>query len=385
MEKSPILYISILAILKSGAAYAPITPETPNERKNQIIESGDIRIHLTTSDLAPEPSGVPQGVVVVCVDTVNTLWYSEANPDIQRSERDLAYAVFTSGSTGKPKGVLVENHAIVNHLRLLAEMYPAALGKRLLQFCTVAFDVSVFEIFFTWAMGMTLCVARKDVLLRDIESAINAFKITHLSMTPTVAALVNPDNVPSVEFLVTAGEGLNRKVFEAWTGRGLWTGYGPSETVNICTVRPNLRKEDHINTLGETFANTSTFVISQNEDDFCLLPRGAVGELCFGGAQVVGLLMAMPSVWDFILIATEYRHVDTSSSPSLPPESSPPIPHMVVFTVPVISGVSSPTGQSSLSAALTTKSRFVDTVLSWVKLPLFSCVRRLFLTLPLSQ
>ena len=62
------------------------------------------------------------------------------------------------------------------------------------------------------------------MLFRDLENAIEAMRITHLSLTPTVAALVETTNVPSVEFLVTAGEALTDKVFNDWKGKGLFQG-----------------------------------------------------------------------------------------------------------------------------------------------------------------
>lgn len=134
---------------------------------------------------------------------------------------------------------------------------------------------------------MTLCSATKDVLLRDLEAAINAMEVSHLSMTPTVAALVHPGNVPSVEFLVTSGEAVTKKVFNNWAGHGLWQGYGPSETTNICTVNPRVQKEHLISNIGPPFRNTSAFVVDpETEDQLVILPAGAIGELCFGGAQV---------------------------------------------------------------------------------------------------
>ncbi len=82
----------------------------------------------------------------------------------------------------------------------------------------------MFEIFFTWYSGGCLCSATKDVLFKDIENAIRVLKVTHLSLTPTAAALVDPMNVPTVEFLVTAGEGVTSKVFNMWSGKGLYQG-----------------------------------------------------------------------------------------------------------------------------------------------------------------
>lgn len=133
---------------------------------------------------------------------------------------------------------------------------------------------------------MCLCSGTKDTLLRDLEGIINAFEITHLSLTPTVAALIDSDNVPTVKLLVTAGEAVSAKVFKNWAGRGLYQGYGPSETTNICTMNAAMTPKHHINNLGPTLENTSAFVLALH-DGFELIPRGGVGELCFGGSQVV--------------------------------------------------------------------------------------------------
>lgn len=71
---------------------------------------------------------------------------------------------------------------------------------------------------------MTLCSASNDVLFRDIEQTVRVMEVTHLSLTPTVAALVQPENVPGVRFLVTAGEALSAKVHKDWAGKGLYQG-----------------------------------------------------------------------------------------------------------------------------------------------------------------
>lgn len=71
---------------------------------------------------------------------------------------------------------------------------------------------------------MTLCSATNDIMFRDIEAVIRKMHITHLSLTPTVAALIRPENVPEVRFLVTAGEGLTAKVHREWADKGLYQG-----------------------------------------------------------------------------------------------------------------------------------------------------------------
>lgn len=59
--------------------------------------------------------------------------------------------------------------------------------------------------------------------------------------------------------------------------------------MNVCTVKPAIRRTDHINNIGTALVNMSAFVISDQDEGFCLVPKGGVGELCFGGAQVVSL------------------------------------------------------------------------------------------------
>jgi ferricrocin synthase len=145
---------------------------------------------------------------------------------------------------------------------------------------------------------MCLCSATHDILFRDIEATIRTMQITHLSLTPTVAALINPERVPSVQFLVTSGEGVTSKVFKDWAGRGLYQGYGPSETTNICTVKPAVLPNGRINDIGPPMTNTSVFVASSTSNLQPVL-RGGVGELCFGGEQVVRIHFAY-TVIDFL-------------------------------------------------------------------------------------
>lgn len=228
MEKSVDLYISILAVIKAGAAYLPLNVTTPMSRVERIFVDAQVRVCLSRHD-SPDYIKDLHAVNVLAVDTVDLTVYSHNNPDLPFVPDDLAYAVFTSGSTGQPKGVLCTQQNLASNIETLAEIYPSSPQSKLLQSCNPAFDVSVFEIFWTWYSGMCIVTSTNDVLYRDLEQFIRYANITHLSLTPTVAALVSPDNVPSVEFLVTAGEAVTELVFRRWAGRGLFQGYGPSK------------------------------------------------------------------------------------------------------------------------------------------------------------
>ncbi|KAF1813068.1 hypothetical protein P152DRAFT_395882 [Eremomyces bilateralis CBS 781.70] len=282
MDKSVEFYVAVLAIVRAGLGYLPITPDTPQERIETILHDSQVRIHIV-SDATSELLELSGDKVLLNVESLDVRDFSSQS--LQHVPLSSpAYAVYTSGSTGLPKGVLVSQGNLLGNLEILSSIYAVSAGSRLLQACSIAFDVSVFEIFFCWYSGMTLCSSPKDALFRDLEHAIRTFQITHLSMTPTVAALVDPANVPSVQFLVTAGEALTEVVKSRWTGKGLFQGYGPCETTNICTVKEDVKDSDVINNIGPPFKNTSVFVSGVR--GFEILPRGSIGELCFGGSQV---------------------------------------------------------------------------------------------------
>lgn len=223
MEKSVDLYIAILAVVKLGSGYLPLVPETPINRVDAILKDAQIAVCISNSSSLQSLPEHFSGIVIDLDSAVLSALPSH-NLDTPYNGSHLAYAVFTSGSTGAPKGVLVTQQNLMSNLEFLSGIYPASTESRMLQSCSQAFDVSVFEIFYAWQVGMSLCTATKDDLFRDFEASINELGITHLSLTPTVAALVDPNNVPRVKFLVAAGEALTEHVRRQWAGRGLYQG-----------------------------------------------------------------------------------------------------------------------------------------------------------------
>lgn len=291
MEKSTMLYAGILGILKAGCAYLPLLPSTPPSRIMGILEQANVRLCLSDGTIQGGGSHVHPCAFLNIVEA-ELDGYDGNNLGTLESPSRIANIIYTSGSTGVPKGVSVTQLNIASNLDVLSRIYPVRDNSRMLQACSQAFDVSVFEIFFALTRGMCLCVATNDVLFADLEQSIRNMDVTHLSMTPTVASLVNPQNVPKVELLVTSGEPMTTEVARNWMGK-LYQGYGPSETTNICSVK-KMSPKDQIRHLGHTLENTSAFVVAH--DGLDLLPIGCVGEFCFGGDQVVAGYVNMPDI-----------------------------------------------------------------------------------------
>jgi ferricrocin synthase len=139
MEKSVDFYISILGVVKAGAGYLPLTPQTPIERVKTIIQEARVRLCLTDSVGLEGLSSVPD-LICLAVETLDTRLYSGLNLSVQKAHADLAYAVFTSGSTGKPKGVLITRGNLFSNIQVLSKLYPYSAESKLLQACSQAFD-----------------------------------------------------------------------------------------------------------------------------------------------------------------------------------------------------------------------------------------------------
>ena len=293
MEKSTLLYASILAVVKAGCGYLPLLPSTPIARVKKIF--GQAKIKFVAADGASFAAlEAIEGLHRLDVENASLEAFQTDPLDTPVDGSRLAYVIYTSGTTGEPKGVAVTQLNIASNIAHLERTYPKSQGKqsRLLQSCSQAFDVSVFEIFYTWHAGMCLCAGTNDVLFEDLEFSIRELNVTHLSLTPTVASLIDPQNVTDVEFLVTAGEPMTHSVLSKW-GSKLWQGYGPSETTNICSVK-QMSLDAHIEHLGWAFANTSTVVLFPGSLE--VTPIGWIGEFCFGGDQVAHGYLNMPEI-----------------------------------------------------------------------------------------
>ncbi|MEU5499941.1 non-ribosomal peptide synthetase, partial [Streptomyces griseofuscus] len=153
LPRSAELVISLLAVLKTGAAYVPIDPDYPADRIAYILGDADPMCVITV-----EGSGVelPAGTARIVLDGPATqeALDAQAPGDLADAERLAtlhadapAYAIYTSGSTGRPKGVVVEHRGIVNRLLWMQDRFGLAADDRVLQKTPSGFDVSVWEFF----------------------------------------------------------------------------------------------------------------------------------------------------------------------------------------------------------------------------------------------
>ncbi|THC89640.1 hypothetical protein EYZ11_010916 [Aspergillus tanneri] len=304
LEKSPFMITTILALLKIGAAYVPLTPENPVERNAFIVQDVGATLVLTETEHASFFDSEPESVPLVLVDTATLCAYSTEKSEVDVSPTALAYIIYTSGSTGQPKGVMINHNGCAAAMRSIIDFEKRQSKPfKHLQFSNYIFDASVYDIFATLHSGGTLCLASSERLLSDLAGVINEMGVNHVFMTPTVARLLDPNTVPTLESMVVGGEPLTPDVVTTWASKvTLINAYGPTEASVMVTMK-NVNANMSTGNIGTAFQSVSAVILEQ--DGFRPVPYGAVGELCFRGPQLSSGYLKRPDITATAFIESE--------------------------------------------------------------------------------
>lgn len=237
LQQSPDLYITLLAILKTGGAFCPINLDAPPERVQFILKDVGAKVVVSSPDLSGK---LPRDAGIIILHASDPHTSGDADQDNHTVNmriplpEDIAYVMYTSGSTGTPKGVSISHSAATQ--ALLAHDAHIPSFSRFFQFASPTFDVSVFEIFFPLFRGQTLASASRQETLDDLPAVLQQMEVDACELTPTVASslLRKRQNAPKLKLLLTIGEMLNPLVVEEFGGSDsqpsiLWAMYGPTE------------------------------------------------------------------------------------------------------------------------------------------------------------
>ncbi len=295
LERSNDALVAILAIIKAGAAYLPLDPAWPEQRRKDVLMASAATVIITEGVVPSGPKAAALQIVKPSELAVQRLVGPTAVGGRSRPD-SLTYVLYTSGSTGQPKGVAMQHSSLVNLLGWQAASSGGAL--RTLQFASLGFDVSFQEIFTTWTTGGTLFLAT-DEMRHDPSALLSALERDGIErlFLPVVlleylarAAVVAGRFPARLREVCVAGEALRispaiRQFFEHMPGCSLWNHYGPTEThvVTAYLLSGDPFRWPDLPPIGTPIANTQVYVLDR---EMQALPIGVAGDIWIGGVAV---------------------------------------------------------------------------------------------------
>ncbi|MFI9387082.1 amino acid adenylation domain-containing protein [Kutzneria sp. NPDC052558] len=272
MARSVRLVVTLLAVLKAGAAYLPIDTSYPAERIKFMLD--DVRPVLVLDDEPIDTKGL-SAADLTDADRLSPLRLE--NP---------AFVIFTSGSTGRPKGVVVEHRSLNVYLAWARSAYPGVAGRSLVH-SAVSFDLTATGLFATLTAGG--CI---ELIELDESSVAQVERPTFVKATPSHLSLLIalPSGFSPTEQLVLGGESLMGEVLDEWRrrhpGATVVNEYGPTETTIGCTeyrIEPGETVPGGVVTIGRPVWNTRMYVLDAALNP---APVGVVGEIYIAGDLV---------------------------------------------------------------------------------------------------
>ncbi|MEM7028219.1 MAG: amino acid adenylation domain-containing protein [Chloroflexota bacterium] len=282
MSRSIDMIVSLLAILKSGGAYLPLSPLYPEKRLAYILADAGINVVLTDELFHDHLTGFSNQTLCIPDIKKHLNKWPDHNLTTSVQSSNLAYVIYTSGSTGRPKGVAVEHRGIGNMVTAQIKQFGVHANSRVLQFSSLTFDASVAEIFKTLLAGGTLIIPPEDTLLtgESLLSFLQRKAITLAVLPPSVLQDLPQAHLPHLETLVVAGEACPIDLPKRWrTGRRFFNAYGPTEAT-VCTTIAEVTDDSWQPTIGKPIANTQVTILDENLES---VPIDTPGELCIGG------------------------------------------------------------------------------------------------------
>lgn len=266
MERSVDMLLMMLAVIYTGAAYLPISPDFPGERVDYILKDSQAKLIDFPGDLNTDKP-------VLSLSQVNS--------------GDMAYVMYTSGSTGRPKGVVIEHRNLTAFTLNMEKTFGITSSDRMYALTTFTFDISVLEMICTLLTGATVFIESFPENIIRVNENLTGQAITVMQVTPSrLGVLIDTLGtgfLETVRVLLVGGEALPQSLWDTLAQISHLTAinvYGPTETTIWSTCK--VIEQGKV-TVGKPLLNESIYILSP---DVCLSPIGVTGEICIGGTGV---------------------------------------------------------------------------------------------------
>ena len=303
-ERTPDLICGLFGIMKTGAAYLPLSSHLPNERMVRMLDRAGVKTVLTDKETADIDAKyikriIPKGLY-------------RFSPRLRRETTDIAQVLFTSGSTGEPKGIMISHHALSNLVNNLGQIYADGhVEGNVLSSSSVLFDSFTMEVLVPLTLGISVVLADSAetvtpwmLTARIQKSHVQAMFSTPSRMNMLLDDALFSDALSSLKVVLVGGEAMSSslaKQLNSLCGGHVYNLYGPAEaTVYVAFWRISA---DEVPAIGYPAPNTEVYILDEAMRP--VIP-GTPGEIYIGGHSLSDGYIAREDMTEAAFVANPF-------------------------------------------------------------------------------
>ncbi|MDF1812532.1 MAG: amino acid adenylation domain-containing protein, partial [Verrucomicrobiales bacterium] len=312
VQRSAEMLGSMLGIMKAGGGYVPLEPGLPDDRMTYMATDSGISLAVSQKQFEDVPL-LRDSLETIWIDGISADHYC-SNPKRKCGPNDLAYVIYTSGSTGKPKGMEIEHHSMVNYVYANIERHEITEDDVYLGSTTIAFDVSVPELFCPLVIGARVHVAPPGIAAdgEALGALLESAGITKMNATPTTFQILVSSGWKGKDDLVimSGGEPINPELANKLQElcQQVYNEYGPCEATVFNTVH-KIGEEAGIVPLGTPLLNSRLYVLDDHGNP---VPPKVRGRIFIGGDCVVRGYINRPELNIEKFVSDPFSHTENA-------------------------------------------------------------------------
>lgn len=297
VEKSFDWVATLFAIWRCGGIYLPLSPRTPPQRANFILDDAAARLLIYDDDGASLAEGVSALRITLRLSEIAAARQVALPhvPELSNSSEAIAYLIYTSGTTGQPKGVIVNHGNVVSVLDGVAARFAIGADTIMPAIASAAFDISLFEVVMPLIKGGRVMLYRQQEVT-DIAALVHDLdRWTALHAVPALMSAILDEyygraaQPMALRQLFIGGDSVPTQILQrlrsTFTYQQIVELYGPTEGTILSTASEIALQQTELkgSIIGRPLPHAEIYILDEADN---LAPQGVAGELCIGGTGV---------------------------------------------------------------------------------------------------